>query len=168
MVRFQRGHNAGHPLVIEGKKTVLHSPTLRAMATSYPYGQHEDSKVISLRSNPTKISPHHKEQLEERLITAGVDVVAARISHLAYAPEIAGAMLQRQQANAVVAARTKIVFDAVSRAEMALAQLKEKGRPNSTRNATRRWSAARWWCCARNEARSRWSIPVLCTDRAIA
>lgn len=100
---------------------------LRAMATSYPYDQHEDPKVISLRSNPAEISQHLKEQLEERLTTAGVDVVDARISHLAYAPEIAGAMLQRQQANAVVAARTRIVFGAVSMVEMALEQLKEKG-----------------------------------------
>ena len=100
---------------------------LRAMATSYPYDQHEDPKIISLRSNPVEISQHLKEQLEERLTTAGVDVVDARISHLAYAPEIAGAMLQRQQANAVVAARTRIVFGAVSMVEMALAQLKEKG-----------------------------------------
>jgi regulator of protease activity HflC (stomatin/prohibitin superfamily) len=100
---------------------------LRAMATSYPYDQHEDPKVISLRSNPVEISQHLKEQLDERLTTAGVDVIDARISHLAYAPEIAGAMLQRQQANAVVAARTRIVFGAVSMVEMALEQLKEKG-----------------------------------------
>jgi regulator of protease activity HflC (stomatin/prohibitin superfamily) len=100
---------------------------LRAMATSYPYDQHEDPKLISLRSNPVEISHHLKEQLDERLTTAGVDVIDARISHLAYAPEIAGAMLQRQQANAVVAARTRIVFGAVSMVEMALEQLKEKG-----------------------------------------
>ena len=100
---------------------------LRAMATSYPYDQHEDPKLISLRSNPVEISQHLKEQLDERLTTAGVDVIDARISHLAYAPEIAGAMLQRQQANAVVAARTRIVFGAVSMVEMALEQLKEKG-----------------------------------------
>ncbi len=100
---------------------------LRAMATSYPYDQHEDPTIVSLRSNPVEISQHLKEQLEERLSTAGVNVVDARISHLAYAPEIAGAMLQRQQANAVVAARTRIVFGAVSMVEMALEQLKEKG-----------------------------------------
>src|SRR5690606_33905504 len=77
---------------------------LRAMATSYPYDQHEEGD-ISLRSHPTEISDRLKEQLDERLTAAGVDVVDARISHLAYAPEIAQAMLQRQQANAVIAAR---------------------------------------------------------------
>src|SRR5690606_13353098 len=82
---------------------------IRAMATSYPYDQHGDDK-ISLRSHSGEISLHLKQQLDERLATAGVDVIEARISHLAYAPEIAQAMLQRQQANAVVAARTRIVF----------------------------------------------------------
>jgi hypothetical protein len=99
---------------------------LRAMATSYPYDQHEDGQ-IALRSHPVEISHHLKEQLEERLADAGVSVIDARISHLAYAPEIAHAMLQRQQANAVVAARTRIVYGAVSMVEMALEQLKEKG-----------------------------------------
>jgi len=99
---------------------------IRSMAGSYPYDQHEEG-TISLRSHPAEISVHLKEQLDERLATAGVDVVEARISHLAYAPEIAGAMLQRQQANAVVAARTRIVFGAVSMVEMALAELKKSG-----------------------------------------
>ena len=98
---------------------------LRAMATSYPYDSHEDE--VSLRSHPVEISEHLKAQLDERLTTAGVDVIDARISHLAYAPEIAGAMLQRQQANAVVAARTRIVFGAVSMVEMALEELKKSG-----------------------------------------
>ena len=99
---------------------------LRAMATSYPYDQHEEGQV-ALRSHPAEISLHLKEQLDERLADAGVSVIDARISHLAYAPEIAHAMLQRQQANAVVAARTRIVYGAVSMVEMALEQLKEKG-----------------------------------------
>jgi regulator of protease activity HflC (stomatin/prohibitin superfamily) len=99
---------------------------LRAMATSYPYDQHEEGQ-IALRSHPVEISRHLKEQLDERLADAGVSVIDARISHLAYAPEIAHAMLQRQQANAVVAARTRIVYGAVSMVEMALEQLKEKG-----------------------------------------
>lgn len=70
---------------------------LRAMATSYPYDQHEDEQ-ISLRSHPAEISEQLKRHLDERLTQAGVDVIEARISHLAYAPEIAQAMLQRQQA----------------------------------------------------------------------
>ncbi|MFA5684774.1 MAG: SPFH domain-containing protein [Lysobacteraceae bacterium] len=99
---------------------------LRAMATSYPYDAHEDGQ-ISLRSHPSEISQHLKEQLDERLAPAGVDVIEARISHLAYAPEIAQAMLQRQQAGAIIAARARIVEGAVSMVEMALEQLRAKG-----------------------------------------
>ena len=99
---------------------------LRAMATSYPYDQHEDGQ-ISLRSHPVEISDRLKEQLDERLTQAGVDVIEARISHLAYAPEIAQAMLQRQQANAIIAARTRIVAGAVGMVEMALAELQKNG-----------------------------------------
>jgi regulator of protease activity HflC (stomatin/prohibitin superfamily) len=100
---------------------------LRQMATSYPYDNHDDPNTISLRSHPVEISHHLMEQLKERLSQAGVAMIEARISHLAYAQEIAQAMLQRQQASAVVAARSRIVFGAVSMVEMALAQLKEKG-----------------------------------------
>lgn len=99
---------------------------LRAMATSYPYDQHEEGE-ISLRSHPQEVSDRLKEQLDERLTAAGVDVVDARISHLAYAPEIAQAMLQRQQANAVIAARTRIVAGAVGMVEMALSELEKSG-----------------------------------------
>ncbi|UNK41474.1 SPFH domain-containing protein [Luteimonas sp. S4-F44] len=99
---------------------------LRAMATSYPYDQHEDGQ-ISLRSHPIEISDRLKEHLDERLASAGVEVLEARISHLAYAPEIAHAMLQRQQANAVIAARTRIVAGAVGMVEMALAELQKSG-----------------------------------------
>ena len=100
---------------------------LRQMATSYPYDNHDDPAVVSLRSHQSEISLHLMGQLKERLAQAGVAIVDARISHLAYAPEIAQAMLQRQQADAVVAARTRIVFGAVSMVELALEQLKEKG-----------------------------------------
>jgi len=99
---------------------------LRAMATSYPYDQHEEGD-ISLRSHPVEISDRLQEQLDERLASAGVEVLEARISHLAYAPEIAQAMLQRQQANAVIAARTRIVAGAVGMVEMALAELEKNG-----------------------------------------
>jgi len=99
---------------------------LRAMATSYPYDQHEDGQ-LSLRSHAAEISQHLKDELAERLADAGVQVLDARISHLAYAPEIAHAMLQRQQANAVIAARTRIVAGAVGMVEMALAELQKNG-----------------------------------------
>ena len=99
---------------------------LRAMATSYPYDQHEDGQ-LALRSHATEISHHLAQELAERLADAGVEVIDARISHLAYAPEIAHAMLQRQQANAVIAARTRIVSGAVGMVEMALAELQKNG-----------------------------------------
>lgn len=98
---------------------------LRAMATSYPYDQHEEGK-ISLRSHASEISKHLTEEIQERLAQAGVTVSEARISHLAYAPEIAQAMLQRQQAGAIIAARTLIVEGAVSMVEMALEQLSSR------------------------------------------
>ena len=98
---------------------------LRNMATSYPYDQHEDGD-ISLRSHPKDISEALKKEVQDRLQKAGVKVIEARISHLAYAPEIANAMLKRQQATAIIAARSKIVEGAVSMVELALAQLADK------------------------------------------
>lgn len=99
---------------------------LRAMAASYPYDQHDEGQT-ALRSHPQEISDHLQAQIAERLGTAGVEVIEARISHLAYAPEIAQVMLQRQQANAVIAARTRIVAGAVGMVEMALAELQKNG-----------------------------------------
>jgi regulator of protease activity HflC (stomatin/prohibitin superfamily) len=99
---------------------------LRAMATSYPYDQHEEGQ-FALRSHAAQISQHLQDELAERLADAGVRVIDARISHLAYAPEIAQAMLQRQQANAIIAARTRIVAGAVGMVEMALAELQKNG-----------------------------------------
>lgn len=99
---------------------------VRTMATSYPYDQHEDGQ-LALRSHATEVSKHLMEELQERLADAGVKVLDSRISHLAYAPEIAQAMLQRQQANAIIAARTRIVAGAVGMVEMALAELQKNG-----------------------------------------
>ncbi|NLC61283.1 MAG: SPFH domain-containing protein [Gammaproteobacteria bacterium] len=99
---------------------------LRAMATSYPYDQHEEGQM-SLRGHPVAISGELKKHLDERLASAGVEVLEARISHLAYASEIAHAMLQRQQANAVVAARARIVAGACGMVEMALEELQKSG-----------------------------------------
>jgi regulator of protease activity HflC (stomatin/prohibitin superfamily) len=95
---------------------------LRQMAQSYPYDAHDDGKP-SLRSHGDEITAHLRDQIQERLGRAGVQVLEARISHLAYAQEIAQAMLQRQQAGAIIAARTKIVEGAVSMVQMALEQL---------------------------------------------
>src|SRR3569832_2658354 len=95
---------------------------LRAMATSYPYDSH-DSGALSLRSHGKEISDHLQNEIQERLASAGVKGVEARITHLAFAPEIAQAMLQRQQASAIIAARTRIVEGAVTMVQMALEQL---------------------------------------------
>ncbi len=95
---------------------------LRNMATSYPYDTHEDGK-LSLRGNTMEIAAHLKTEIQDRLTKAGVEIVESRISHLAYAPEIASAMLQRQQAGAIIAARAKIVEGAVGMVQMALARL---------------------------------------------
>lgn len=98
---------------------------LRAMASSYPYEPHADGD-IALRSHAAEVSKHLTDEIQARLEQAGVRVIEARISHLAYAAEIAQAMLQRQQANAVIAARTRIVEGAVSMVEMALDKLSER------------------------------------------
>jgi regulator of protease activity HflC (stomatin/prohibitin superfamily) len=99
---------------------------LRTMATSYPYDQHEDGQ-LALRSHAAEVSKHLLDELQDRLADAGIQVLDARISHLAYAPEIAHAMLQRQQANAIIAARTRIVAGAVGMVEMALNELQKNG-----------------------------------------
>ena len=100
---------------------------VRHLATSYPYDNIEDQHAqITLRDGGEKVIEMLEQELNERLIKAGITVTEARISHLAYAAEIAGAMLQRQQATAIVAARTKIVEGAVGMVEMALAMLSEK------------------------------------------
>ena len=98
---------------------------LRNLATSYPYDTHVDS-VTSLRGNTAAVAAHLKTEIQDRLAKAGVETIEARISHLAYAPEIAAAMLQRQQAGAIIAARTRIVEGAVGMVEMALERLNAK------------------------------------------
>jgi regulator of protease activity HflC (stomatin/prohibitin superfamily) len=98
---------------------------LRNLATSYPYDAHQEAQ-LSLRANITEVAEQLRTEIEARLQKAGVHVIEARISHLAYAPEIASAMLRRQQASAIVAARTKIVEGAVGMVEMALDHLSKK------------------------------------------
>ena len=97
---------------------------LRNLATNYPYDSHDDQE--SLRGTTGKIADHLKQEIHERLTKAGVEVLEARISHLAYSPEIAAAMLQRQQAGAIIAARQRIVEGAVGMVEMALEMLSAK------------------------------------------
>jgi len=99
---------------------------LRNLAVSYPYDAHEEG-VKSLRGNTAEIALHLREEIQERLTMAGIDVKESRISHLAYSQEIAASMLQRQQAGAIIAARTRIVEGAVGMVEMALERLAQKG-----------------------------------------
>ena len=98
---------------------------LRHLASEYAY-DHGEENEITLRSNADEVSAGLKKELEERLSRAGIAVEEARLTHLAYAPEIAQAMLRRQQAEAVIAARQKIVQGAVSMVDMALKDLAEK------------------------------------------
>ena len=100
---------------------------LRNAATSYPYDSHDEEGVISLRGSTAVVAEHLKEEMQQRLQKAGVEVIETRISHLAYAPEIAAAMLQRQQAGAIIAARQRIVEGAVGMVEMALDSLSKRG-----------------------------------------
>lgn len=95
---------------------------LRNLAALFPYDAHGDGQV-ALRSHPTEVAAQLREEIQARLSQAGVEVIESRISHLAYAQEIASAMLQRQQASAIVAAREKIVEGAVGMVETALEEL---------------------------------------------
>jgi regulator of protease activity HflC (stomatin/prohibitin superfamily) len=98
---------------------------LRNLATHFAYDSHQEGEK-SLRANTAEIAEKLRHEIRERLEQAGVDVLEARISHLAYAAEIAQAMLQRQQASAIIAARQKIVDGAVGMVEMALARLEQQ------------------------------------------
>jgi len=99
--------------------------TIRNVARLYPYDVAEDGEEKSLRGSSQEIADKLKEELQSRVDISGVEVTEVRITHLSYAPEIAAAMLQRQQAEAIIAARKKIVEGAVSMVEMALTNLSE-------------------------------------------
>jgi regulator of protease activity HflC (stomatin/prohibitin superfamily) len=98
---------------------------VRTLATSYPYDAHVDGQM-SLRMSVNEIAHKLRDEIQERVGNAGVEVIEARITHLSYAPEIASVMLRRQQANAIIAARSRIVEGAVGMVEMALDMLSAK------------------------------------------
>ena len=100
---------------------------IRQVARQYPYDVSENGDEKSLRGSSVEIAEILKKEIQERVEIAGIEISEARIAHLAYAPEIAAAMLQRQQASAIIAARQKIVDGAVSMVEMALKKLNENG-----------------------------------------
>lgn len=111
----------------ENYVTIQSEAALRNLATTHPYdAQDDDGEGFCLRSNPEEVADLLKTEVQNRLSKAGVEVIEARISHLAYSPEIANAMLQRQQASAIVAARKKIVEGAVGMVELALESLAAK------------------------------------------
>ena len=107
--------------------TIQSEAAIRNLATQHPYDGDEKSEQICLRSHTHQIAELAKSEMQSRLDKAGIEVVESRISHLAYAPEIAQAMLQRQQASAIVAARNKIVEGAVGMVELALKRMAEDG-----------------------------------------
>jgi len=109
----------------ENSVKVQTEAAVRNLATTYAYDSHADDK-LSLRTSSDEITERLRTEVQDRLAKAGIEVIEARISHLAYAPEIAQAMLRRQQASAVVAARQRIVEGAVGMVEMALDELAKK------------------------------------------
>ena len=111
----------------ENYVTIQSEAALRNLATSYPYEHDADDDRLSLRSDSNAIALKLQKEVQDRLQKAGVDVLEARLSHLAYSPEIAQAMLQRQQASAVLAARRIIVQGAVGMVSDALQQLSDQG-----------------------------------------
>ncbi len=137
---------------------------LRQMAQNHPYDAHDEKKP-SLRSHGEVINNHLRDEIQARLEKAGVQVIEARISHLAYAQEIAQAMLQRQQANAIVAARERIVEGAVGMVwwRWRWTSCASRAWSSWTKSARRRWSATCWWCCAAIAPPSPWSTPAACT-----
>ncbi len=128
---------------------------IRKLASMYPYDEFEDAtSAYTLRASADHVNQELEKELQDRLARAGVIVIEARISHLAYAQEIAGAMLQRQQATAVVAARKQIVDGAVGMVEMALEKLAEKNVVNLDEE--------------RKAAMVSNLLVVLCSDRAVS
>jgi hypothetical protein len=112
----------------ENYVNVQSETAVRHLASSYPYDHSEEGGAaeLTLRGNSDAVNAALKNELQERLGRVGVVVEDARLTHLAYSPEIAGAMLRRQQAEAIIAARQKIVHGAVSMVEMALSELSER------------------------------------------
>ena len=128
VVSWQVVETAEAMFEVENYENFVHvqsEAALRGLANQYPYDAHEEGQM-ALASHTTEVAEKLKGEIQERLARAGVRVLEARISHLAYAPEIATVMLRRQQASAVIAARARIVDGAVGMVEQALAQLSEK------------------------------------------
>jgi regulator of protease activity HflC (stomatin/prohibitin superfamily) len=128
VVSWQVVETAEAMFEVENYENFVHvqsEAALRGLANQYPYDAHEEGQM-ALASHTAEVAEKLKGEIQERLARAGVRVLESRISHLAYAPEVATVMLRRQQASAVIAARARIVDGAVGMVEQALAQLSEK------------------------------------------
>ena len=128
VVSWQVVETAEAMFEVENYENFVHvqsEAALRGLANQYPYDAHEDGQM-ALASHTAEVAEKLKGEIQERLARAGVRVLESRISHLAYAPEVATVMLRRQQASAVIAARARIVDGAVGMVEQALAQLSQK------------------------------------------
>lgn len=121
-------YRASFDIATEHKQFVMvqSDSALRKVASLYTYDDQENKNIITLRSGGDEVNEHLERELSERLFIAGIEVVEARINYLAYAAEIAGVMLRRQQADAIISAREKIVEGAVSMVQMALKKLSEE------------------------------------------
>ena len=131
---------------------------VRHLASSYAY-DHGEPNELTLRSSVDEVSTALQKELQARLAKAGVLVDEARLTHLAYAPEIAGVMLRRQQAEAIINARQKMVRAAVSMVQMALHDLAKNKIVELDKSARPRWSAICWWSSVATGTPSRWSTP---------
>ena len=140
----------------ENYVTVQSEAAVRAPGQRVRLRPRRGRRRVTLRGGGDEVAHALEKELQERLAKAGVVVDEARLTHLAYAPEIAQAMLRRQQAEAIIARAQKIVHGAVSMVEMALQRAgREAGRRSSTRSARPRWSATCWSCCAARPKRAR-------------
>jgi len=135
---------------------------LRHIANVHPY-DNTSTEILSLRDHTDEVAVQLATEIAVRVAPAGVDVIEARITRLSYAPEIAQVMLQRQQAGAVIAARTRIVDGAVGWSRWRWRVSPRRASSNSTKNERRRWSRTSSSCCAATAGRNRSSTPGRCT-----
>jgi hypothetical protein len=135
---------------------------LREVATHYAYDHAEEGEP-TLRADAEEVGDRLRKDLQRRTRGGRRAIDEAHLMHLAYAPEIAGSMLKRQQAEAVLAARRTIVAGAVGMVENALQQLASGASSPWTTSARRRWCPTCWWCCAPTARPSPWSTPARCT-----
>lgn len=152
--------------VLENFVSVQSDAALRQVAGYYAYdnnGVADDE--LTLRSNSDEINDQLEAKLNDRLSMAGIEVIEARINYLAYAPEIAAVMLRRQQADAIISAREKIVEGAVTMVKMALDRLADDRIVELDEERKAAMVSNLWWCCVLTRPHSRSSMQVRCIIR---